>query len=116
MNPISKEEAEARKKAVFDAMKPRMQKRILRRGYERWDPFQEPKDPIDIRRETTGRTTHMLVGEFLETKKEDGHSPAYDRGVLDLALGIVNNDDYYLGMLEFCRWYTELLKNRGQKR
>ena len=116
MSRLSKEEVEVRKKAVFDAMKPRMQKRILKRGYDQWDPFQEPKDPIDIRKEATGRTTHMLVGEFLDTKREEGHSPAFDRGVLDLALGIVNNDDYYLGMLEFSRWYDKLLKKEKLKR
>jgi len=116
MSSISKEEAEARKKAVFDAMKPRMQKWILKRGYEQWDPFQKPKDPVDIRKEATGRTTHMLVGEFLKTKGTEDHSPAFDRGVLDLALGIVNNDDYYLGMLEFSRWYDKLLKSEGYKR
>lgn len=114
MKEFSKKEAEARKKAVFDAMKPRMQKRILKRGYELWDPFQEPKDPIDIRKDITGRTTHGLVEEFLQTKKGEDRSKAFDRGVLELALGIVNNDDYYLGMLEFSRWYHALLKNEGK--
>lgn len=114
MNYVSRQEAEVRKKAVFDAMKPRMQKRILKRGYEQWDPFQEPKDPIDIRKDITGRTTHGLVDEFLQTKAGEDRSKAFDRGVLELALGIVNNDEYYLGMLEFSRWYHAILKNEGK--
>ncbi len=114
MNQMTKEEAEVRKKAVFDAMKPRMQKRIIKRGYEQWDPFQEPKDPIDIRKEITGRTTHGLVDEFLQTKAGQDHSKAFDRGVLEISLGIVNNDEYYLGMLEFSRWYDTLLKKEGK--
>ena len=48
---------EDRKKAIFDAMGRRNQKAILRRGYDKWDPFQEPKDPIDIRKDKSKRTT-----------------------------------------------------------
>ena len=45
------EEAESRKKAVFDNMSPRRQKHILKKGFDKWDPFQVPKDPI-VRRQT----------------------------------------------------------------
>jgi hypothetical protein len=61
MTAKSAEEAEKRKKAIFDSMSPRRQKHILRKGYAKWDPFQEPKDPIDIRKDKTRRTTQMLV-------------------------------------------------------
>ena len=54
-------EKEIRKQAIFDAMSARGQKYILKKGYDKWDPFQEPKDPIDIRRDKTKRTTQMLV-------------------------------------------------------
>ena len=53
MSEFSPEEVEQRKKAVFDAMSPRLQKHILKKGYQKWDPFQEPKDPIEIRRDKT---------------------------------------------------------------
>ena len=52
MNEFTPEERAARKKAVFDAMAPRRQKHILRRGFDKWDPFLEPKDPIEIRRDS----------------------------------------------------------------
>lgn len=103
-------DVEARKKAIFDSMGARGQKRILKLGYEKWDPFEEPKDPIDIRRDKTNRTTQQLVREFLQNCGHDKYSNAYGRGVLEMALGIVNDDDRFIGMYEFASWYQEQLK------
>jgi len=99
MNKISPEEEGKRKKVIFESMSPRRQKHILKKGYENWDPFQEPKDPIDIRKDKTKRTTHN----------------AYGRGVFDICLGLINNDDRYKGMYEFSVWYRELLKREGHE-
>ena len=104
---------EERKKAIFDAMGPRNQKAILKRGYDKWDPFQEPKDPIDIRKDKSKRTTQMLVREFLQTRSGEEYSPAYGRGVLEIALGIINDEDRFRGMYEFSCWYRELLIREG---
>jgi hypothetical protein len=103
-------DAAVRKKAIFDSMSPRSQKRIMKIGYDRWDPFEEPKDPIDIRRDKTNRTTQQLVREFLQNCGHDNYSNAYGRGVLEMALGIVNDDDRFIGMYEFASWYQEQLK------
>jgi hypothetical protein len=113
MSEVSREEAERRKKMVFDSMAPRRQKHILKKGYDRWDPFEEPKDPIDIRKDKTKRTTQTLVREFLQTRPGDAENNAYNRGVLEMALGIINNEDRFRGMFEFARWYQELLKKEG---
>jgi hypothetical protein len=113
MTEFSRDEAESRKKMVFDNMSPRRQQHILKRGYDKWDPFQEPKDPIDIRKDKTKRTTQMLVREFLQTRPGDAENNAYNRGVLEMALGIVNNEDRFRGMFEFAGWYQELLKKEG---
>lgn len=113
MSDFSHNEAERRKKAVFDSMSPRRQKHILKRGYERWDPFEEPKDPIDIRKDKTRRTTQELVREFLQTRSGDAQNNAFNRGVLEIALGIVNGDDRFRGMYEFACWYRELLLKEG---
>ena len=113
MNEISREESEGRKRAIFDAMSPRRQKHILKKGYEAWDPFQEPKDPIDIRRDPSRRTVHMLVDEFIMAQGVQNTSSTYRRGVLEIALGIVNRDERYQGMYEFSCWYRELLKKEG---
>lgn len=112
MNDSSHEETD-RKKAIFDAMSPRSQRHILKRGYDKWNPFQEPKDPIDIRKDKSKRTTHMLVEEFLQIKEQGSCSPAYTRGVLEISLGLVNEEDRFLGMYEFSCWYRDLLIREG---
>lgn len=113
MEEFSAKEVETRKKAIFDAMSPRGQKRILKIGYDKWDPFQEPKDPIDIRKDKSQRTTQQLVREFLQSRQLEDYSNAYGRGVLEIALGIVNDDERFVGMYEFCCWYHDLLMKEG---
>jgi hypothetical protein len=111
----SNNDVEFRKKAIFDKMSHRRQKHILKRGYDRWNPFEEPKDPIDIRKDQSNRTTKMLVREFLQNRSEKEYSNAYGRGVLEIALGIINNDERFVGMYEFACWHSELLKKEGIK-
>jgi hypothetical protein len=113
MTKISPKEEEKRKRAIFESMSPKRQKHILKKGYEKWNPFLEPKDPIDIRKDKTKRTTQQLVREFLQTKSSEDYSNAYGGGVFEMCLGIVNDDDKYKGMLEFSIWYQELLKREG---
>lgn len=115
-NQFSDEEIKKRKKAVFDSMSTRRQKHILKKGYDTWDPFQEPKDPIDMRTDTTQRTSQMLVREFLQSKSPGDYSNAYGRGVLEICLGIVNNDERFIAMYEFSCWYRDLLKKEGVER
>jgi hypothetical protein len=110
MSEFSAEDAAQRKKAVFDSMSERRQKHILKRGYDRWDPFEEPKDPIDIRKDPSKRTTQMLVREFLQSRPGEAQNNAYNRGVLEIALGLVNQEDRFRGMFEFSCWYQELLR------
>lgn len=105
-----KNEEELRKKAVYDSMSPRRQKHITKKGYDNWDPFELPKDPIDLRKDKTKRTSQMLVREFLQSRSSKEYSNEYGRGVLDFCLGIINENERYLGMLDFAGWYIELLK------
>jgi hypothetical protein len=103
-----------KKQAIFDAMSPRRQKHILNKvGYEKWSPFEKPKDPIDIRRDKSRRTSQMLVREFLQSRPLEGYSNSYGRGALDMAIGIVNDDDRYLAMYEFALWHKKLLAQEG---
>ena len=103
-----------KKKAVFDAMSSRRQKYILNKvGYDVWDPFEAPKDPIDIRTDQSNRTSQMLVREFLQSRPLDRSSKSYERGVLEMAIGIVNDDDRYLAMYEFALWHRDLLRREG---
>lgn len=110
---FTKPEVDDRKRAIFESMSDRRQKHILKRGYEKWDPFQEPKDPIDIRRDPSRRTTQMLVREFLQSRPFEGYSSQYGAGVLEICLGIINDEDRYRGMFEFSCWYHDLLKKEG---
>lgn len=116
MDEFSPEEIEARKRAVLDGMSERRRKHVLKRGYEKWDPFLEPKDPIDIRRDPTRRTTKMLVREFLQSLSSGNYSNQYGSGVLEMALGLINDEDRYRGMYDFSCWYQELLKKEEQKK
>jgi hypothetical protein len=103
-----------KKKAIFDAMSPRRQKHIINKvGYDNWDPFEKPKDPIDIRTDKSKRTAQMLVKEFLQSRAPEKYSSSYGRGVLEMAIGIVNDDDRYVAMYEFALWYKRLLAKEG---
>ena len=114
MRKLSPEEEE-RKKFIFDSMSPRLQKHILKKeGYDNWDPFMEPKDPIDIRDAKSRGTAVELVRQFLATCKHEEYSNEYGQGVWDLCLGIQNNEDRYKGMYEFSCWYREFLEKQGQ--
>jgi len=109
MSEFSPAEVEEKKKAIFECMSPRRQKHILKKGYDKWDPFQEPQDPIDIRKDKSKRTTQALVREFLETRSFEEYSNEYGRGALEICLGIINDDERHKGMYEFSCWYHELL-------
>lgn len=108
-------EQEEQKRLLYEKMSPRRRKFIDRIGYGNWDPFQKPNDPLDIRLDLTKRTTQQLVREFLQqaTEKEAQLGNDYRRGALECALGVVNRDEKYLGIFDFCIWYHRLLKEEG---
>ncbi|PIP40533.1 MAG: hypothetical protein COX19_05540 [Desulfobacterales bacterium CG23_combo_of_CG06-09_8_20_14_all_51_8] len=114
MNDAKKEE-EARKKIIFDSMSERRQKHILKRGYAEWDPFQEPKDPIDIRQDRTRRTSQMLIREFFQSLESNAYSNEYGRGAFELCMGIINENEKYQGMFDFACWYKDLLIKEGHE-
>lgn len=113
MDNFTKEDVDKRKKAIFDSMGKRGQKMIMKQGYENWDPFLEPKDPLDIRKDITKRTVQDLVHEFLQTRREEKTSVAFGEGVLEIALALMARNDKYRGMFEFSIWYADLLKKEG---
>ena len=112
--PFSSEEEE-QKRLFYERMSPRRRKFIDRIDYDLWDPFEGPKDPMDIRTDVTQRTTQQLVREFLQKHGKDRGND-YSRGALECALGVVNKEEKYLGTLDFCIWYAELLeREKGEK-
>ena len=113
MRKLSPEDAE-RKKFIFDSMSPGRQKHILKKeGYDAWDPFIEPKDPIDMRADKSKRTARDLAREFLATWPQQAYSNAFGQGVWEICLGIINDDEKYKGMYEFACWYQDHLKKDG---
>ena len=104
---------EVQKRAIWDAMSPRRRKYVERIGYENWDPFQKPNDPLDTRQDITKRTTQQLVREFLQTASKKDYTNEYGRGALETALGIVNKDEKYRGVFDFCVWYYNILIKEG---
>ncbi len=103
------------KRNIYEKMTPRRRKFIDRIGYDNWDPFQKPNDPMDIRMDASQRTTQQLCQEFLRfaSANKGEISPEYKRGALECALGVINKDEKYLGIFEFCQWYCDLLKKEG---
>ncbi|MFO7818012.1 MAG: hypothetical protein ACQES5_02905 [Thermodesulfobacteriota bacterium] len=108
-------EQEEQKKYIYEKMSPRRRKFVHRIGYEKWDPFQEPKNPIEIRKDSTHRTTQQLVRQFLAETDPEEYSNAYGQGVLDICLGVVNGEDRYRAMFEFSLWYAQLLEAEGKE-
>ena len=110
---VLNDSAAAQKRAIYDRMSARGKKYVDSLGFDVWDPFQEPKEPLDIRKDVTKRTTQELVRRFLQEQAPEGAGNLYSQGVLDAALGIVNKDEKIRGMFEFCLWYDRLLRREG---
>lgn len=106
-------EHEEQKKAIYDGMSPRRRKFVDRIGYDKWNPFAEPKDPIEWRTDGTRRTTQQLVREYLQLHAPENYSNAYGQGVLEMCLGMVNGDERYIAMYEFSLWYSQELKKHN---
>ena len=115
MDKFTKDQIAEKKQAIFDAMGKRGQRQILKKGYDKWDPFQEPKDPIDIRKDKTKRTSQVLIREFLTSVDHDDYSNTYAQGALEMCLGIVNDEERIRGMYDFAQFYADLLKKEGHE-
>jgi len=116
MPPLT-DEHEAMKRAIWDKMSPRRKKFVERMGgYDVWDPFQEPKDPIDIRKDSASqRTAGELVQMFMRSQPPERKiSDAFYHGVQELAFGLLTEQDPVQGMYEFSVWYYKLLKKEGR--
>lgn len=109
---LTAEEAE-QKRAIYEKMAPRRRKFIDRIGYDEWDPFQKPNDPMELRTEISGRTAHQLMREFMRSHPNVDPSGDYGRGALQCALGVITKDEKILGTLDFCVWYHQLLVEEG---
>lgn len=110
-------EQEEMKKYMYEKLSPRRRRFIDKVGFENWNPFPEPNDPMDIRKDTeTGHTIQDLVRTFLRSKAMGAKVGAnYSRGVNELAAGIVNKDERYRGMYDFIVWYNDILRDQDKE-
>ena len=106
----AQDDSAARKRAIYEALSPRRRAFINRLGYAQWDPFQEPNNPPELRKDATQRTTRQLVREFLQSRPGETNN-AYANGALECALGLINKDEKFRGIYEFCIWYRDLLRD-----
>ena len=106
-------EEEDKKRLIFEGMSPKAQERILKKGYDGWDPFMKPKEPLGykLRQEAKGEeftldSGHELYERFFAGRKITDYSAEYVKGVLEIAEGIFREKDSYRGMYDFSCWYA----------
>ena len=100
------QERERKKRAIFDSMSPKRRQRIVEKiGYENWDPFQEPKDPLDLRGQKTEQVASVLIREFISECGAERRSDEYRKAVKEICKGLIKGEERYKGMFDFCRWY-----------
>jgi hypothetical protein len=102
-----RDEYERRKKAIFDTMSKRGQERILRIGYENWEPFQEPKDPRERIFSSISMKANELLREFYRSRPGHEESVDHNRELFDLCKGLLQGERRAQVILEFCNWYKE---------
>ncbi len=109
--PHSPEELATLKRAIYEKLNPRRRRFIDKIGYDAWDPFQEPNDPLDMREDASRRTGQQLVSEFLAVTP--GMSDEFAKGAWEVCMGVMNGSERHRGMYAFCKWYKELLVREG---
>jgi hypothetical protein len=116
MSQPSPEEYEKLKRQLYESISPRRRKFIDKLGYENWEPWAEPFHPADIRKDSiTNMTAKDLLLEFLASRPEsDRLDPAYARPCQELAMGVVNKEERYRPIFDFCTWYLERLRSEGK--
>ena len=106
---------EKKKKDVFESMSPRRQQRILKKGYDKWDPFLAPKEPPFFSEQDRDRVSEarLRLEEFLlhmsRGEGQDGTLPsAYVQGAREICFGLSKGEERYQGMQDFCRWLAAI--------
>ena len=85
-------EEEKLKRDLYEKIPPRRRKFIDRIGYDNWDPFPEPNEPVEIRKDVTQRTAQQLMQEFIRSKKCEAQLAGHVAGNFR-----VGNDAHILG-------------------
>jgi len=103
------EEREKKKRAIFDGMGPKRRQKILKKmGYETWDPFQEPRDPIDLRDHKAEQMASFLFRQFTLDCTIKNYSDESIQAVKEMGRGLIKGEERYKAMYDFCCWYREI--------
>lgn len=111
---ISPDEMEDRKQYMYEKMSKRRRKFVDRMGYENWDPFAAPFDPIDIRTDKTGYTSHQLTRLYIAESGMHDNQEYIDQ-INEFNVMMVMNFEKVRPIYEYCIWYEEHLKKHGVK-
>jgi hypothetical protein len=108
-------EEERKKRELFESMSPRRQQRILKKGYDRWDPFLAPKEPPFFNQgerirvqEAALRLEKFLVQKSREEGQDGSLHSAYVQGAREICFGLSKGEERYQGMHDFCLWLTKI--------
>lgn len=112
MEARTPEEVEALKRDMYAKLSKRQKKYVDRIGYDKWEPFQLPNDPLDIRKNESGYTATELVHLFL--RDHPGTNENYRTAVNEFAIQLLAQPERCRPLFEFCRWYDGLLKSQGK--
>jgi hypothetical protein len=103
----SNTEREHKKKAIFEGMSNRGQQRVLRLGYENWDPFLEPKDPRDQIRSVIALRADEQVRQFYGANPGNVGFRDFHKELLDVAVGLIRGERRAQTLFEFCKWFLQ---------
>jgi len=109
---MSGDDIEDRKRYMYEKMSKRRRKFVDRVGYENWDPFAAPFDPIDIRQDMSGFTSDQLTQLFVRDSGKHTNQEYID-AVNEFNVMLVMNFEKVRPVFEYCLWYSEHLKKRG---
>ena len=88
-------------------MAKRGQERILKIGYENWDPFEEPKDPRERIFSSASLKAGALVQEYYKAAGEKQESVAVHKELFDLCRGLLQGESRAKTIVDFCAWLEE---------
>lgn len=109
---ISDQEIAERKQYMYEKMSKRRRKFVDRMGYENWDPFAAPFDPIDLRKDKTGYTSHELSQLFIRYCGKVENQEYIDQ-VNEFNVMMVMNFEKVRPVYDYCLWYAEHCKKHG---
>lgn len=100
-------EEEAKKKELFEAMSPKRQAKIMKKGYDYWDPFMEPRDPRDRAPSSYSPKSAAMLREFVAEAAKEDYENEYIRGAWEICMGLSEDNPKYQGMYDFCVWLSK---------